>query len=126
MIGTDPATDIVAEDRRDGTTGRAVGRFEQAAVGEWVLAIAALSIESDGHRRHRERHRAGEPQLRQCEDFIQTDAAINPGNSGGALINSRGDLVGINTGLQQERQVRGSGSPCPSNLAQRIVNDLKR
>jgi len=59
------------------------------------------------------------------EDFVQTDAAINRGNSGGALINARGELVGINTGLFTESGgYQGIGFAVPSNLARRIVNDL--
>ncbi len=59
------------------------------------------------------------------EDFIQTDAAINPGNSGGALINSRGELVGINTAIYSETGgYQGVGFAVPSNLARRVMNDL--
>jgi S1-C subfamily serine protease len=61
------------------------------------------------------------------EDFIQTDAAINPGNSGGALINSRGELIGINTGIYSESGgYQGIGFAVPSRLAQRIVADLMK
>jgi S1-C subfamily serine protease len=63
----------------------------------------------------------------QYEDFIQTDAAINPGNSGGALINTRGELVGINTGIYSESGgYQGIGFAVPSNLARRIVDDLMK
>ncbi|MDP1571984.1 MAG: trypsin-like peptidase domain-containing protein [Vicinamibacterales bacterium] len=59
------------------------------------------------------------------EDFIQTDAAINPGNSGGALINGRGELIGINTAIfSQSGGYQGIGFAVPSNLARRIVDDL--
>jgi S1-C subfamily serine protease len=59
------------------------------------------------------------------EDFIQTDAAINPGNSGGALINMRGELVGINTGIfTQSGGYQGIGFAIPSNLARKMVDDL--
>jgi len=59
------------------------------------------------------------------EDFIQTDAAINPGNSGGALINSRGELVGINTGIfSQSGGYQGIGFAVPSNLARHVIDDL--
>ena len=60
------------------------------------------------------------------EDFIQTDAAINPGNSGGALINSRGELVGINTMIYTETGgYQGIGFAIPSNMARRIMDELK-
>ena len=59
------------------------------------------------------------------EDFIQTDAAINPGNSGGALVNSRGELIGINTAIfSQSGGYQGIGFAVPSNLARRVVDDL--
>ena len=59
--------------------------------------------------------------------FIQTDAAINPGNSGGALINSRGELVGINTAIfSQSGGYQGIGFAVPSNLVRRIVDDLQK
>ena len=59
------------------------------------------------------------------EDFIQTDAAINPGNSGGALINSRGELIGINTAIfSQSGGYQGIGFAVPSNLVRRVVKDL--
>ena len=59
------------------------------------------------------------------EDFIQTDAAINPGNSGGALVNSRGELVGINTAIySQSGGYQGVGFAVPSNLARRVMEQL--
>jgi len=59
------------------------------------------------------------------EDFIQTDAAINPGNSGGALVNARGELVGINTAIySQSGGYQGVGFAVPSNLARRVMEDL--
>ena len=61
------------------------------------------------------------------EDFIQTDAAINPGNSGGALINSRGELIGINTAIfSQSGGYQGIGFAVPSNLVRRVVDDLTK
>ncbi len=65
--------------------------------------------------------------ITQYEDFIQTDAAINPGYSGGALINSRGELVGINTAIfSQSGGYQGVGFAVPSNLVRRVVDDLKK
>jgi Do/DeqQ family serine protease len=61
------------------------------------------------------------------EDFIQTDAAINPGNSGGALINARGELIGINTAIFSETGgYQGIGFAVPSNLARHVMDDLQR
>ena len=61
------------------------------------------------------------------EDFIQTDAAINPGNSGGALVNARGELIGINTAIfTQSGGYQGIGFAVPSNLARHIVDDLSK
>jgi len=61
------------------------------------------------------------------EDFIQTDAAINPGNSGGALVNARGELIGINTAIySQSGGYQGIGFAVPSNLARRVMEDLIR
>jgi S1-C subfamily serine protease len=61
------------------------------------------------------------------EDFVQTDAAINPGNSGGALVNARGELVGINTVIfSQSGGYQGIGFAVSSNLARRVVNDLQQ
>jgi Do/DeqQ family serine protease len=59
------------------------------------------------------------------EDFIQTDAAINPGNSGGALVNARGELIGINTAIFSETGgYQGIGFAVPSNLARHVMDDL--
>jgi serine protease Do len=61
------------------------------------------------------------------EDFIQTDAAINPGNSGGALVNARGERIGINTAIySQSGGYQGIGFAVPSNLARRVMDDLIR
>ena len=61
------------------------------------------------------------------EAFIQTDAAINSGNSGGALVNTKGNLIGINTAIQSKTgSFSGYGFAIPSNMAEKIVNDLKK
>ena len=60
------------------------------------------------------------------ESFIQTDAAINPGNSGGALVNTNGDLVGINTAIQSNTgSYTGYGFAIPANMVQKVVSDIK-
>jgi Do/DeqQ family serine protease len=128
VIGTDPATDIaLLKVELKGLPPVAWGDSSKLQVGEWVLAIGSpfqLSrtvtagiISATG------RSNVG---FSEYEDFIQTDAAINPGNSGGALINTRGELVGINTGIfSQSGGYQGIGFSVPSNLVQHVVNDLR-
>ncbi len=104
------------------------GDSSKLKVAEWVLAIGnpfqlnqtvTLGIVSAIGR-------AG-LNIATYEDFIQTDAAINPGNSGGALVNARGELVGINTAIfSQSGGYQGIGFAVPSNLARRVMDDLIR
>src|SRR5499427_1979061 len=129
VIGTDPDTDIAL--LKIGVTGLPVvpwGDSAQLKVGEWVLAIGSpfqlSQTVTAGIVSATGRANMG---FATYEDFIQTDAAINPGNSGGALINSRGELVGINTGIYSESGgYQGIGFAVPSNLARRVVNDLMK
>jgi len=127
VIGTDPDTDIAL--LKIGITGLPVipwGDSSQLKVGEWVLAIGSpfqlSQTVTAGIVSATGRANMG---FANYEDFIQTDAAINPGNSGGALINTRGELVGINTGIYSESGgYQGIGFAVPSNLAKRVVTDL--
>jgi len=129
VVGTDPATDIAL--LRIPVTGLPVvpwGDSAQLKVGEWVLAIGSpfqlSQTVTAGIVSAIGRANMG---FADYEDFIQTDAAINPGNSGGALINSRGELIGINTGIYSESGgYQGIGFAVPSRLAQRIVADLMK
>src|SRR5216110_1644952 len=129
VIGADPATDIAL--LKIGVSGLPVvpwGDSTQLRVGEWVLAIGSpfqlSQTVTAGIVSATGRANMG---FADYEDFIQTDAAINPGNSGGALINSRGELVGINTGIYSESGgYQGIGFAVPSNLARRIVDDLMK
>jgi serine protease Do len=128
VIGADEATDIAV--LKIDATNLAVlpwGDSSKLKVAEWVLAIGnpfqlnqtvTLGIVSATGR-------SLEGRLASYEDFIQTDAAINPGNSGGALINARGELVGINTAIFSETGgYQGIGFAVPSNLARHVMNDL--
>ncbi|MGC4083359.1 MAG: trypsin-like peptidase domain-containing protein [Vicinamibacterales bacterium] len=129
LVGTDAATDIaLLKVDLKGLPTIAWGDSSRLQVGEWVLAIGSpfqLSrtvtagiISATG------RSNVG---FSEYEDFIQTDAAINPGNSGGALVNTRGELVGINTGIfSQSGGYQGIGFAVPSNLVQHVVNDLMK
>ena len=127
VVGTDPTTDIAL--LKIPVAGLPVvpwGDSSQLKVGEWVLAIGSpfqlSQTVTAGIVSATGRANMG---FADYEDFIQTDAAINPGNSGGALINSRGELVGINTGIYSESGgYQGIGFAVPSKLAQRIVADL--
>ena len=129
IVGRDPMTDIAVI--RIAARGLPVvpwGDSSKLKVGQWVLAIGSpfqlnqsvtLGIVSAIGRTG-----VG---VADYEDFIQTDAAINPGNSGGGLVDTRGELVGINTAiLSQSGGYQGIGFAVPSNLARRIADDLIR
>ena len=127
IVGVDPATDLALLKIDAGRLPTiSWGDSSKLKVAEWVLAIGnpfqlnqtvTLGIVSALGRTN-----VG---ISSYEDFIQTDAAINPGNSGGALINARGELVGINTAIfSQSGGYQGIGFAVPSNLARRIVSDL--
>mgnify|MGYP000033457806 FL=1 len=98
-------------------------------VGEWVLAVGnpynlnstvTAGIISAKSRKINILNDGG------IESFIQTDAAINSGNSGGALVNTNGNLIGINTAIQSKTgSFSGYGFAIPSNMAEKIINDLK-
>jgi serine protease Do len=127
LVGTDPATDIALV--KLNVTGLAVipwGDSAQLKIGEWVLAIGSpfqlSNTVTAGIVSATGRTNVG---FADYEDFIQTDAAINPGNSGGALVNTRGELVGINTGIfTQSGGYQGIGFAVPSNLARHVIDDL--
>ena len=130
IVGVDPDTDIALL-RVDAQDLRTLpwGDSSKLRVAEWVLAIGnpfqlnqtvTLGIVSATGR-------SLEGRLATYEDFIQTDAAINPGNSGGALVNARGELVGINTAIYSESGgYQGVGFAVPSNLARHVMDDLIR
>ena len=128
IVGADEMTDIaVLKVDADGLRTLPWGDSSKLKVAEWVLAIGnpyqlnqsvTLGIVSATGR---------SVGLASYEDFIQTDAAINPGNSGGALINARGELVGINTAIFSESGgYQGIGFAVPSNLARHVMDDLIR
>jgi serine protease Do len=129
LIGTDAATDIALI--KLNTTGLPVvpwGDSSRLQIGEWVLAIGSpfqlSATVTAGIVSATGRTNVG---FADYEDFIQTDAAINPGNSGGALINTRGELVGINTGIfSQSGGYQGIGFAVPSNLARHVIDDLMK
>ena len=98
-------------------------------MGEWVLAVGnpfnLKSTVTAGIVSAKARNIGGRPNS--IESFIQTDAAINPGNSGGALVNTRGELVGINTMLVSSTgNFAGYGFAIPTTIMNKVVDDLKK
>ena len=131
IIGVDPTTDIaLIKVNLTGLQALPWGDSGQLKVGEWVLAIGSpFSSQLSQTVTAGIVSATGRSQLgfTDYEDFIQTDAAINPGNSGGALVNARGEVIGINTGIfSQSGGYQGIGFAIPSNLARRVVDELKQ
>lgn len=128
VVGSDPATDLaLLRIRANNLPAIKWGDSRALQVGEWVLAIGnpyglsqtvTVGIVSAKGRR--------DVGISVYEDFIQTDAAINPGNSGGALVNTRGELVGINTAiLSQSGGNVGIGFAVPSHEVRRVIELLQ-
>lgn len=128
IVGTDPPTDIavIRTDRKGLTTAR-FGDSSKVEVGDFALAIGnpfgigqtmTMGIISATER-------AGLGIVEGYEDFLQTDAAINPGNSGGALVNVRGELIGINTAILSPTGGNlGIGFAVPSSLARFAMTQI--
>ena len=128
VIGTDAATDLaLVKIEGDDFPAIPVGNSDNLKVGEWVLAVGnpfnlgstvtagVVSATARGLRAN------------QVESFIQTDAAINQGNSGGALVNARGELVGINAMLYSPTGAySGYGFAIPTSIMTKVVTDLKQ
>ncbi|MDR2968989.1 MAG: trypsin-like peptidase domain-containing protein, partial [Tannerellaceae bacterium] len=133
VVGTDSQTDIalIKIDAKDLPT-IPFGDSEKLKVGEWVLAIGnpfnltstvtAGIVSAKGRGSISGRGTRGG-----IESFIQTDAAVNPGNSGGALVNTKGELVGINTAIYSETgNFAGYSFAVPVSIAGKVVADLKQ
>ena len=132
VIGTDPSTDLallkVTDDRN--FPFLQMGNSDSLLVGEWVLAVGnPFNLESTvtaGIISAKGRNINILEDDYSIESFIQTDAAVNPGNSGGALVNTNGELVGINTAIiTRSGKYEGYSFAIPSKLAQKIIRDLK-
>jgi Do/DeqQ family serine protease len=129
LVGVDPQTDLallkISERNLPTLTW---GDSANLKVADWVLAVGnpyqlgqtvTLGVVSGLNRTY--------DQVSAVVDYIQTDAAINPGNSGGALINRRGELVGINTWIAtQSGGSQGIGFAIPSNIARRVADEIIR
>ncbi len=139
LIGADPETDIalIKIDAKD-LPVIPFGDSDKLKVGEWVLAVGnpfnltstvtagIVSAKGRGNVFPVARGNNNGPQMR-VESFIQTDAAVNPGNSGGALVNTRGELVGINTAIYSETgNFAGYSFAVPISIASKVVADIKQ
>lgn len=130
IIGTDPSTDLAVlkiEDKNLPAIKK--GRSKEVNVGEWVLAVGnpfnLTSTVTAGIVSAKGRDIGILNSQFPIESFIQTDAAINPGNSGGALVNARGELIGINTAiLSRTGSYTGYGFAIPIDIVAKIINDL--
>jgi serine protease Do len=155
VIGTDPNTDLaLIKVTATNLPIVKLGNSDDARVGEWVLAVgnpfnltstvtagiisakgrnigiigSENNDESQGNPFAPTRRQQGAPTLNKgIESFIQTDAAINPGNSGGALVNTKGELIGINAAIASHTgSYEGYGFAIPVNLAKKVLNDLEK
>lgn len=136
IIGTDPSTDIAVLKIQADTPLPFIefGDSENVNVGEWVLAVGnpfdltstvTAGIVSAKARNIRLLPAQPERGIFPIESFIQTDAAVNPGNSGGALVNTTGELIGINTAIASRTgSYAGYAFAVPSNIAEKVTRDL--
>ncbi len=130
VIGTDPTTDIaLIKISAENLPTIPFGDSEKLKVGEWVLAVGnpfnLNSTVTAGIVSAKGRGISGGTS--KIESFIQTDAAVNPGNSGGALVNTKGELVGINTAIySQTGNFTGYSFAVPISIASKVASDLKK
>jgi serine protease Do len=132
LIGTDPNTDIaVIKIEAEKLPVIAFGNSDSLKVGEWVLAVGnpfnLTSTVTAGIVSAKARDINIINSKMKIESFIQTDAAVNPGNSGGALVNTRGELVGINTAIaSQTGTYAGYAFAIPVSIVQKVVSDIRK
>lgn len=131
IIGTDPMTDLaLIKVNGKNLPTLPIGDSDKLKVGEWVLAVGnpynLSSTVTAGIVSAKARSLGGNGEGPSVASFIQTDAAINPGNSGGALVNTQGELVGINAMLySQTGSYSGYGFAIPTTIMNKVVADLK-
>ncbi len=130
LVGSDPLTDIaLIKIDADNLPVLKLGNSDDALVGEWVLAVGSpLSLNSTvtaGIISAKGRQIGIIDDAYGVENFIQTDAVINPGNSGGALVNIKGELIGINTAIATKTGLyQGYGFAVPVNIARSVSESL--
>ena len=131
LIGKDSATDLaLLKIEASDLPTLAFGSSDALRLGEWVLAIGSpfdlQSTITAGIVSAKARQLDVIPSEFRIESFIQTDAAVNPGNSGGALVNTRGELVGINTVIKtMTGSYVGYSFAVPETIVRKVVVDLK-
>lgn len=130
IIGTDPTTDLalIKVDASD-LEFLTFGDSDNVRIGEWVLAVGnpfnLTSTVTAGIVSAKARNLSILGEGTSVESFIQTDAAVNPGNSGGALVNTKGELVGINAAIASHTgSYEGYSFAIPSNIVRKVVDDL--
>lgn len=135
VVGTDPSTDLaLLKVEEKNLPFISYGNSDQVRVGEWVLAVGnpfnltstvTAGIVSAKGRNINIIESNPDKGQNPIESFIQTDAAVNPGNSGGALVNTNGDLVGINTAIaSQTGSYSGYSFAIPVNIVRKVMADL--
>ena len=134
VVGTDPSTDIaLIKVEASGMEFIEFGNSDEARIGDWVLAVGnPFNLSStvtagiiSAKARNINLLRANNLSNFPIESFIQTDAAVNPGNSGGALVNLKGQLIGINTAIaSRSGSFSGYSFAVPSSIVQKVTNDL--
>ncbi|MFN0035655.1 MAG: Do family serine endopeptidase [Saprospiraceae bacterium] len=131
LVGSDPSTDIaLLKIEEEELPFMVFGNSDSVRVGEWVLAVGnPFNLESTvtaGIVSAKGRNINILSGAASIESFIQTDAAVNPGNSGGALVNTTGELIGVNTAIITESgSYEGYSFAVPSNLVKKVVRDLR-
>jgi serine protease Do len=131
LVGLDPSTDLaLLKIDAKNLPVIEIANSDQTQIGEWVLAVGnpfnLTSTVTAGIISAKGRNINVVDNNFPIESFIQTDAAINPGNSGGALVNLKGQLIGVNTAIASKTgSYVGYGFAIPANIVSKIVNDLK-
>ena len=132
LVGTDPTTDIaLLKIKAKNLPIIIMGNSDNLKVGEWVLAVGnpfnLTSTVTAGIVSAKARNINILDSSMKIESFIQTDAAVNPGNSGGALVNTHGELIGINTAIaSQTGSYAGYSFAVPTSIVAKVVADLKQ
>lgn len=130
LVGTDASTDVaLLKIKEKGLPYLPYGNSDYVKVGEWALAVGnPFNLESTvtaGIISAKGRNNILDNNKRPIESFIQTDAAVNPGNSGGALVNTNGELIGINTAIASNNGAyQGYSFAVPVNIVKKVVSDL--